>query len=109
MLAGLNRLAVEPLVLLHVGQVDHQVELSAREQLVDVRILVGDLELFCLVLRPLGDDVAGAHQFDEGALGEMRQVTVRYAAAADHPDPDALRLRSRFRCPVEQHGSGRAT
>ena len=41
----LDRLAVEPLVLLHVGEVHEQVELRPGEHLVDVRILVRDVNL----------------------------------------------------------------
>ena len=63
-LAGLDRLAVELLVLLHVGQIDQQIERRAREHLVDVRIVVGDLELLGPVLRALGDDVARADELD---------------------------------------------
>jgi hypothetical protein len=88
-LAGRDRLPVEPLVLLHVGQVDQQVERRPGEHLVDVRVAVGDLELVRPPLGPLGNDVAGADQLDVRALGEVRQVDAGDAATADDADADA--------------------
>jgi hypothetical protein len=73
-LAGMNRLAVQVLVFLHVGQVDHQVERHAGEHLVDVRVVIGDVKLFGPALGPLGDDVARADDFGVRALRKMRQV-----------------------------------
>ena len=52
MLAGRDGLAIEMLVLLHVGQVDQQVELGAGQHLVDVRVVVGNMKLLGAAARP---------------------------------------------------------
>src|SRR5262245_28419539 len=44
--AGCNRLAIEMLVLLHIGRVDQEVEIDAGQHLVDVWIVIGDVMFF---------------------------------------------------------------
>ena len=39
----------------------------------NVRVVVGDVVILGLVDGPFGNDVAGAHQFDVRAFGEVRQ------------------------------------
>ena len=67
-LAGGDRLAIEVLVLLHVGRIYQQVEICTGEHLRDVRVVVGDVVILGLVDGPLGDDVAGADKFRERTL-----------------------------------------
>ena len=79
-------------MLLHVGQVDEQIERLAGQHLVDVRIVVGHAELRGPALRPLVDDVARADELDVRRLRQMRKVLTRDAAAADHADARRLAL-----------------
>ena len=94
----LQRLPVEPAVLLHVGQVDEQIERLAGQHLIDVRIVVRHAELRGPLLRPLVDDVARADELDVRRLRQMRKVLARDAAAANHADArrSALGLPQRF-------------
>src|SRR6266702_4777523 len=91
MLAGRHRLEVEPLVLLHVGQVYQQIEWRPGEEQVDVRVLIGDGVRFGLSLGSLRDDVARADELDVGAVSQVRQITVGDAAAANDADANAAR------------------
>ena len=74
---------------------------------------LGILNFSAWAFGPLRDDVAGADQFDVRALRQVRQVHVRHAAAADHGDPNALRLLLRSRLSLrllgEHDGGGHAT
>ena len=92
MFAGFERLPVQMLMLLHVGEVDEEIERFAREHLVNVRVVMRDLELLRLVARALRSDVAQADHLDVRARGEHRQVRMRHTAAPNHPGADAFCL-----------------
>src|SRR5262249_62284500 len=72
---------------------------------------VGDLELLGLGLRPFGDDVAGADEFNVRAFRQVRQVRVRDAAATDHahPNPRAVGFRRANPAAKAQGGAGSQT
>ena len=74
MLARCNRLPIQVLVLLHVGQIDEQVERYAGQHLLDVRIVLADVEFLGRQAGSFRDSVAGAGQFHERARREMREV-----------------------------------
>ncbi len=90
MFASLQCLPIQMLVLLHVGEVDEKFKRLAREHLVNVRIMMRDLERLSLFARALGPDVAEAHDFGIRTLRQHRQIGVRYTAATDDTDADAL-------------------
>src|SRR5262245_50747886 len=83
---------IEPLVLLHVGEVDEQVEGDAAEHLVDVRVMARDIEALRLFFGSLRPNVAQAHDLRMRALGQMRQIRMRHASAPDDPDANSLCL-----------------
>ena len=85
-----QRLPVQVLVLLHVREINQEVERFACEHGIDVRIVVRHFELFRLVARALGPDVAQAHDFHVRALGKHGQVRARDAAAPDYAGADAI-------------------
>src|SRR5262245_19675820 len=82
--ARFQSLAVQVLVLLHVRERDHEIERLTGEELIDVRIPMGNLELFGALFRSFRFDVADAYDLDVGTFGENGQVLTRNAAAADH-------------------------
>jgi hypothetical protein len=87
-LAGPDRDAVEPLVLLHVGQVHEQFERRAGQHLIDAGVAMGDGELLRPVGGAIGDLVTRADELNERAGREVREVLRGHAAAPDHTDLD---------------------
>ena len=65
-----------------------KVEIGPGEHLRNVRVMVGDVVVLGLVDGPFGNDVAGADELGVRALGEVRQIAMRNAAAADDADAD---------------------
>ena len=90
MLAGFKRLPVQVLVLLHVGEVDKEIELFTRQHLVNVRVMVRHIELLRLVTRALRPDVAQTHHVRVRTFGQHRQIGMGYTPAPDHADSDSL-------------------
>ncbi|MEX2307989.1 MAG: hypothetical protein WD738_10375 [Pirellulales bacterium] len=93
-LAGVDRLTIEVLVLLHVGEVDHQVKFGTGQHLIDMRIMICDVEAPGLAFGAIENDIGGADKLDVRTLRQMGQVCVRYAAAANDADSDAAFLSS---------------
>ena len=109
MLASFERPAIDALVLLHVGGVHEEIERLARQHGFNVWVMMRDFEPLRLALGALGLDVAQADDFDERRLGELRQILIGNAAAADQPGADAPRRRvrrERADCARSQRGPG---
>ena len=64
MFAGLECLAIEPLVLLHVREIDEKLERRAGEHLIDVWIVVRHREALRLAACAVRPDVAHADELD---------------------------------------------
>ena len=92
MLARPQGPAVEPTVLLHVGERHEQIELRPGKHLVDVRIRIRDVIPRGLAHRPLVDDVARADQFHVRRLGQVREVLVGDASTPDDANANFLLL-----------------
>ena len=63
---------------------------GAGQHLVGVRVVMTNVVGGRLFFRTIRNDVASAHEFNERAVGEVREVTVRNAAATDDANPDFL-------------------
>ena len=82
--ARLQGLLVQPIVFLHVSQIDEQVERCTGQHLVDMGIVIGYVVPLGRLFASLGYDVTCADQLDERAALQMRQILCRHTTAADY-------------------------
>src|SRR5688572_963755 len=88
MAACLQGFFVELSMLLHVCEVDHEIERSARQHFVNVRISLWNFENRGLLLSPFKPDITNAYKVNIRRFLKMGKVNIGDTSTADDADPD---------------------